>query len=35
MAIPRCVTDGAAIVQIIREHHATWKSRQEGERAAK
>jgi uncharacterized protein (TIGR00730 family) len=29
MAIPRCVTDGAAIVRIIREHHALWKSRQE------
>jgi uncharacterized protein (TIGR00730 family) len=28
MAIPRCVLDGPAIVRIIREHHALWKSRQ-------
>ena len=28
MAIPRCVPDGAGILQIIREHHALWKSRQ-------
>jgi len=29
MAIPHCVTDGAAIVRILREHHALWKSRQQ------
>ena len=28
MAIPQCVDDGAAIVRILREHHAQWKSRQ-------
>ena len=28
MTIPRCVPDGAGILQIIREHHALWKSRQ-------
>ncbi|HEY8153230.1 MAG TPA: LOG family protein [Myxococcota bacterium] len=29
MAIPRCVEDGAGILQIIREHHALWKSRRQ------
>jgi predicted Rossmann-fold nucleotide-binding protein len=29
MAIPKCVTDGPAIVAIIREHHAVWKRSQE------
>ena len=29
MAIPHCVTDGPAIVKIIRDHHALWKSRQQ------
>jgi hypothetical protein len=29
MAIPRCVADGAAILEIIREHHALWRKRQE------
>ena len=32
MAIPRCVADGAGILQIIREHHALWKSRQQAAR---
>jgi hypothetical protein len=29
MAIPRCVADGPAILEIIREHHAIWRKRQE------
>jgi hypothetical protein len=29
MAIPQCVTDGPAIVKIIRQHHDRWKSRQQ------
>ena len=32
MTIPRCVTDGAAVVQIIRDHHALWESRQQAAR---
>lgn len=28
MAIPRCVADGPGIVEILREHHALWRSRQ-------
>jgi len=34
MAIPRCVADGPAIVSIIREHHARWKSRQQAAASA-
>ena len=29
MTIPTCVEDGAAILRIIREHHAAWKTAQE------
>ena len=27
MSIPRCVADGPAILEIIREHHAAWQAR--------
>ena len=30
MTIPVCVDDGAAIVRVIREHHAAWKLAQGG-----
>ena len=28
MTIPVCVEDGPAIIQVIREHHAAWKTAQ-------
>jgi hypothetical protein len=28
MEIPRCVDDGPAILEIIRQHHAAWRGRQ-------
>lgn len=31
MTIPTCVADGPAIVEILREHHARWRSRQSPE----